>query len=208
MENKEYFEYTELELNKLKKKDKKLSRAIDEIGNIKRAVNSNVFETLIHSIIGQQITIQAQKTIWERLQSLVSEISPDKILNLEIEKLNQIGIPKKRISYILDIAQKVYDKEIDLDSLNQKSDQEIIDILTSFKGIGVWTAEMVLIFALNRKNVFSYGDVAIHRGLRILYSHKEIDKIRFEKYRRRYAPYGSIASLYLWEISKSKVEEK
>lgn len=146
MENKEYFEYTELELNKLKKKDKKLSRAIDEIENIKRAVNSNVFETLIHSIIGQQITIQAQKTIWERLQSLVSEISPDKILNLEIEKLNQIGIPKKRISYILDIAQKVYDKEI--------------------------------------------------------------DKIRFEKYRRRYAPYGSIASLYLWEISKSKVEEK
>lgn len=208
MENKEYFKYTELELEQLKKKDKKLARVIESIGNIKREVNSNVFETLIHSIIGQQITIQAQKTIWERLKYLVTEITPQEILNIEIEKLNQIGIPKKRVNYILDIAQKVYDKEVDLDTLNQKSDQEVIHLLSSFKGIGIWTAEMVLILALNRKNAFSYNDVAIHRGLRRLYGHKEVDKIRFEKYRKRYAPYASIASLYLWEISKNKVEVK
>ena len=80
-------------------------------------------------------------------------------------------------------------------------DDEAIRALSSLKGIGVWTAEMILLFCMQRPDVFSYDDLAIQRGLRMLYHHRKIDRKLFEKYRRRFSPYGSGASLYLWAIS-------
>ena len=81
------------------------------------------------------------------------------------------------------------------------SDQEAIEALSSLNGIGVWTAEMILLFCMQRSDVFSYGDLAILRGLRMVYHHRKIDKKLFEKYRRRFSPYCSVASLYLWAVS-------
>lgn len=80
-------------------------------------------------------------------------------------------------------------------------DEEVIRVLSSLKGIGVWTAEMILLFCMQRPDVLSYDDLAIQRGLRMLYHHRKIDRRLFEKYRRRYSPYGSVASLYLWAIA-------
>ena len=86
------------------------------------------------------------------------------------------------------------------------ADDEVIAALSSLKGVGVWTAEMILIFCMQRQDVVSFGDLAILRGMRMLYRHREIDKAKFEKYRKRYSPYGSVASLYLWEISGGALE--
>lgn len=81
------------------------------------------------------------------------------------------------------------------------TDEEVIEALSSLKGIGVWTAEMIMTFCMQRPDIVSYGDLAILRGMRMLYRHRQIDKVKFRRYRKRYSPYGTIASLYLWAIA-------
>ena len=85
-------------------------------------------------------------------------------------------------------------------------DAQAIAALTALRGVGVWTAEMLLLFCLQRPDVFSYGDFAIRRGLRMLYRHRELDRERFERYRRRFSPHGSVASLYIWAVACGEVE--
>ena len=87
------------------------------------------------------------------------------------------------------------------------TDEEAIAALASLKGIGVWTAEMILLFCLQRPNIFSYGDLAIQRGVRMVYRHKELPRERFERYRRRFSPYCSTASLYFWAVAGGAVPE-
>lgn len=94
-----------------------------------------------------------------------------------------------------------------LEGIWQKSDEEAIRELSSLKGIGVWTAEMILLFCMQRQDVLSCDDLAIQRGLRMVYHHRKIDRGLFEKYRRRFSPYGSVASLYLWEVSGGAIPE-
>lgn len=84
-------------------------------------------------------------------------------------------------------------------------DEAAIASLSSLRGIGTWTAEMILLFCLGRKNIFAYDDLAIQRGLRMVYHHRAITRPLFEKYRRRFSPYCSVASLYLWEVSKGTI---
>ena len=93
-----------------------------------------------------------------------------------------------------------------MDGIWQKSDADAIRELTALKGIGVWTAEMILLFCMQRPDVFSYDDLAIQRGLRMVYHHRRIDRKLFEKYRRRFSPYCSVASLYLWAVAGGAVE--
>ncbi|MCD8332887.1 MAG: DNA-3-methyladenine glycosylase 2 family protein, partial [Clostridiales bacterium] len=85
------------------------------------------------------------------------------------------------------------------------SDEEAIAELTALSGVGGWTAEMILLFCMQRPDVFSYDDLAIRRGLQMVYHHRSISRQLFEKYRRRFSPYGSVASLYLWEVAGGAV---
>lgn len=105
------------------------------------------------------------------------------------------------------IAQDILAKHIDLSHLSTMSDDQIKATLIGFRGIGEWTAEMLMIFSLNRLNVLSYGDLAIQRGLRMLYRHRTITPALFAKYRHRFHPYNSVASLYLWQISAGVMPE-
>lgn len=93
------------------------------------------------------------------------------------------------------------DGSLDLEALQTMSDQEVCNRLSQIKGVGVWTAEMLMIFSMQRKDIISSGDMAIIRGLRMLYHHRKIMPQLFAKYKRRYSPYASIASLYLWQVS-------
>ena len=85
-----------------------------------------------------------------------------------------------------------------MEAVEHMPDAEAIAALSALKGIGVWTAEMILLFCLQRPDILSFGDLAILRGMRMVYRHREISRERFEKYRRRLSPYGSVASLYFW----------
>ena len=197
----EFFSYGETEIEYLKTKDKKMAQCIEKYGIIKRNVNSDLFSAVIYQIIGQQISNKALSTIWNKTKSALKNITALSIKSATIDELRSFGISTRKIEYIKAFSDKVLSGEFDLSSVNNLSDEEVISTLSSLKGIGVWTAEMLLIFCLRRPDVFSFGDLAIKRGLCILYGHNHIDKNLFEKYRRRFSPYCSIASFYLWAVS-------
>lgn len=195
-----YFEYGETELAHLRKKDKKMGEAIDRIGFLKRDINPDLFSALVRSVVGQQISNKAAATVREKLNERCA-MDANILHSMAIEEIQACGMSMRKASYIKNIAQAAVEKEVDFNSLAQKSDQEIIKALTAIKGVGVWTAEMLLIFSLMRPNVVSYGDLAIRRGMMRLYNLKELPHDRFLRYTKRYSPYGSTASLYLWEIA-------
>ena len=194
-----YFEYGENEITYLRNKDKKLSEVIDQIGMIEREVDTDLFSAVVHHIIGQQISTKAQATIWQRMKETLGEVNAVTILSADISK--SLGMTFRKAEYITDFARKVHEGVFDLEKVDQMSDEAAIKELASLKGIGVWTAEMILLFCLQRPDIFSYDDLAIQRGLRMVYHHRKIDRKLFEKYRRRFSPYCSVASLYLWAVA-------
>jgi len=195
-----YFEFGEQEITYLSKKDKKLGEAIERIGIIKRSVNPDLFSALIESIISQQISAKAAVTVCNRLEALCG-MDRKRLHALTTSEIQACGMSMRKAEYIKNIAEAAVKKSIDFDVLPSKSNQEIIETLTSIKGVGVWTVEMLLIFSLMRPDVVSYGDLAIRRGMMRLYGLKDLPKERFLRYAKRYTPYGSVASLYLWHLS-------
>ena len=191
-----YFEYGENEITYLRNKDKKLSEVIDQIGMIEREVDTDLFSAVVH-----HISTKAQATIWQRMKETLGEVNAVTILSADISKLQSLGMTFRKAEYITDFARKVHEGVFDLETVAQMSDEAAIKELASLKGIGVWTAEMILLFCLQRPDIFSYDDLAIQRGLRMVYHHRKIDRKLFEKYRRRFSPYCSVASLYLWAVA-------
>ena len=202
-----YFEYGEKELSYLRQKDKRLCGVIDRIGPIERRVDTDLFSSVVHHIIGQQISTKAQATIWQRMQDALGKVNAETILAAGVPKLQSLGMTFRKAEYITDFAEKVHTGAFDLDAVEHMNDEDAIGTLSSLKGIGVWTAEMILLFCMQRLDIFSYDDLAIQRGLRMVYHHRSIDRQRFEKYRRRFHPYCSVASLYLWAVAGGAIPE-
>ena len=202
-----YFAYGEAELSRLRQKDKRLCEVIDRIGHIDRAVDPDLFSSVVHHIVGQQISTKAQATIWQRMRDTLGEVNAETILTAGAPKLQGLGMTFRKAEYIADFAEKVHTGAFDLDAVEHMSDEDAIQALSSLKGIGVWTAEMILLFCLQHPDIFSYDDLAIQRGLRMVYHHRNIDRKLFEKYRRRFSPYCSVASLYLWAVAGGAIPE-
>lgn len=202
-----YFAYGQTETDYLKAKDSRLAAVIDRLGHIDRTVDTDLFSSVVHHIIGQQISTKAQATIWQRMQDALGTVTADSIAAAGVPLLQSLGMTFRKAEYITDFAEKVHTGAFDLEGIWQKSDEEAIRELSSLKGIGVWTAEMILLFCMQRQDVLSCDDLAIQRGLRMVYHHRKIDRGLFEKYRRRFSPYGSVASLYLWAVSGGAIPE-
>ena len=200
------FVYGERETVYLKRKDKRLGEAIDSIGPIRSEITTDLFEALVNSIVCQRISSKAGETVLNRMISRLGEITPDSVLGCALDELQAFGITFKKAGYIRGLAEKVSDGSFDIASLPEKSDEEVRGELIRLDGIGVWTAEMLMLFSLGRPDILSFGDLAILRGMRMLYRHREIPRPLFEKYRRRYSHYGSVASLYLWAIAGGAIE--
>ena len=202
-----YFEYGEKETEYLKSKDKKLAEAIEKTGHIYRETDDDLFLSIVKQIVGQQISAPAFKTVWKRVEDKLGEVSAENICSIGYEELQSCGLSYRKVSYIKDFPLKVHSGEFDVKKLAEMTDEEVIKELSSLKGIGVWTAEMLLLFCMQRPDVVSFGDLAIIRGMRMLYRHREIDRKKFDRYRKRYSPYGSVASLYLWAISAGAIPQ-
>lgn len=195
------FPYGQKEIDYLCSRDKHLARAIELRGHIEREVRPDLFAALVRTIIGQQISTKAQATIWQRLEALLGVITPYAVAELSLEKLQAIGISFRKAGYIKGSAECVVDGRIHLEALRDLSDAEVCNVLCTLPGIGVWTAEMLMLFSLMRPNIISFKDLGIIRGMCRLYHHRRITADLFERYRRRYAPYASVASLYIWDIA-------
>lgn len=196
-----YFLYGEVETSCLKARDKRLGTVIEQIGHIERPVDTDLFSAVVHHIIGQQISTKAQQTIWRRMNDALGAVTPETVGATDTGALQALGITFRKAAYIKDFSTKIKRGEFDLAAVEQMPDAEAVAALSALKGVGIWTAEMILLFCLQRPDVFSYDDLAIRRALRMLYRHRQIDRGLFEKYRRRFSPYGSVASLYLWAVA-------
>ncbi len=203
-----FFRYGRQETDYLMRKDKRMAELIERVGIVRRPVIPDLFEALVHSIVGQQISTKAHATVWARLQQRLGTVDAQSVLSLSPEQLRSLGLSYRKAGYIRSIAEKVRSGALDFHSLSELSDAEVIRRLTALDGVGVWTAEMLLLHSLQRPDVLSFGDLGIHRGLRLLYHHREMPRARFERYRRRYSPYGSVASIYLWALAAGEVEPR
>lgn len=195
------FEYGDEEVAYLASRDPKLAEVMAAIGHIEREAHPDLFAALVNCIVGQQISTKAQTTIWNRMVEAFGEVTPEAMAACSDEELQRAGISFRKVSYIKGAADRVLSGEVDLDGLAALPDDEVCRTLSALPGIGVWTAEMLMTFSMQRPNILSWGDLAIHRGLRMLHHHRRITPELFAKYRRRYTPYGSVASLYLWEVA-------
>ena len=201
-----YFQYGDTEINYLKHKDKRLASAIDAIGHIERKLDANLFAAVVRHIVGQQISSKAQATVWARLEAKLTTVTPAAVHAASAQELQALGMSLRKAEYIKDFADKIVSGDFDLQAVEQMSDAEAITALSSLKGIGKWTAEMILLFCLQRPDILSYDDLAIQRGLRMLYHHRKITRELFNKYQKRYSPYGSTAAIYLWAIAGGAID--
>ena len=195
------FEYGQKEIDYLIRRDKKLGLAIEKIGIIEREITPDPFTALVSSVVSQQISKKAAETVWNRLITQMGTITPERISQAELSVIQGCGMSERKAGYIKGIADAAIAGTVDFDTLHTLTDGEIIKKVSALHGVGVWTVEMLLIFSFCRPDVVSYKDLAICRGMMNLYGIKEPSKEKFERYRKRYSPYGTVASLYLWALS-------
>ncbi len=196
-----YFEYGLEEIAYLNNVDSTLGAAMTKLGKVERVIIPDLFTALIYAIVGQLISVKAVHTIWKRMQDHLGEISPYNISLQSPEDIQACGMTMRKAVCIQQIAHTIAEGAFNLDELHSLSDTEVIKKLMTLHGVGKWTAEMMLINSMERRDVVSWGDVAIRRGMMKLYGLSEISEEQFEQYRLKYSPLGSIASIYLWTIS-------
>lgn len=195
------FKYGQTELEYLNQRDAVLASAIERIGMLEREVIPDLFAALIRNIISQQISSKAAATVWSRFQEHFGEITPQEIASASVNEIQQLGISTRKAGYIHNAGKTVADGALNLEALYGMPDDEVVKSLISLHGIGVWTAEMLLILSMQRPDVVSFGDLAIRRGMMNLYNLESLSKTQFIEFRKCYSPYGSVASIYLWHLS-------
>lgn len=202
-----YVEYGDDAVAYLSERDPRMADAIARIGHVWRVRDDDLFQAVVHSIVGQQISTRAQATVWARMRDGLGAVDAAHVAAASVEELQAFGMTYGKAGYIRDFALRVQDGSFDIAAVERMGDDEAIEALASLRGVGRWTAEMILTFCLNRPDVFAYDDLAIQRALRMLYHHRRITWKLLERYRRRFSPYCSVASLYLWEVAGGALPE-
>jgi DNA-3-methyladenine glycosylase II len=188
-------------------RDRMLGAAISRIGPIRREADGDLFASLTRHILGQQVSTAALATLWARLLARAGGATPAALLGLGAGGIQALGTSHRKAGYLHAFAERVHSGAFDLDALAAADDAQAIRMLAAERGLGVWTAEMVLLFGMGRPNIISYGDLAIRRGMRMLYGRRELPPEAFARYAKRYAPHASVASLYLWAIAAGSLPE-
>lgn len=189
-------------LQHLSKKDPILGEVIKKVPPFERTWGKNYFLDLCESIVSQQLSVKAADTIWKRFLALFSteNPTPEQVISIDKEKMRECGISYQKISYIKDLAERTAASGILFEQFEIMTDEEIITELIKVKGIGVWTAEMFLMFTMNRPDIFSYGDLGIRRAIQRLYNlKKEPTQKKADQIAKKWKPYRTLACRYLWK---------
>ena len=185
----------------LQKSDPVMKKIVKQVGPFTQTVSRDRFLTLVRSIISQQISGAAARTIQQRLADALApaKVEPSTLLQFSIDELRKLGVSRQKATYILDLANKTADGTVELKTIGRKSDEEVIQELTQINGIGVWTAQMFLMFSLARMDVFPVGDLGIQNAIKNSYAVKgDLQKERMLEVAEAWRPYRTIASWYLW----------
>ena len=184
------------------KRDPRLARIIEVVGDYEIQIRKNRFESLVNSIIMQQLSSSAAKSISKKLCSLyVAKFpKPEDVTHTPSYRLQRVGLSRMKAEYIGDLARKIVNGEINLSRISKLSDDEAVTELTSMKGIGTWTAHMFLIFTLGRTDIFPVGDLVLQKGIKRLYSLKTMpDENRMTEIAEKWRPFRTVATWYIWK---------
>jgi DNA-3-methyladenine glycosylase II len=191
----------------LKKSDPVLGELIKRIGPYTIEFLEPDFGTLVRAIVYQQLSGKVASVIFDRLAGAVGDASltPEAVLRLSPRLMRTLGLSKQKIAYIRDLAARTVSGEVDFAAFEKLPDEAVYERLTGLKGIGVWTAQMFLIFALRRPNVLPSADLGIRVAVRRAYGLAELPKpAEIEKLAERWRPYCTVASWYLWRSLEAK----
>lgn len=197
--------FSDKEKKLLKGRDPILGAFMDRAGDISRTGTADPFAGLVRAIMGQQVSSAAHASIWGKFLKIFPNPLASQIASADDAILKSCGLSRNKATYIRDAAKRFATGEFD--DIDKASDEDIIERLTSLKGVGQWTAEMTLIFVFGRPDALSFADLAIRRGMRMLYGLEKLTLEEFERRKNIYSPLGSLASLYLWELASGKYPE-
>jgi DNA-3-methyladenine glycosylase II len=205
-------EAVEAGLKHLRLADPVMRRLVEQVGPFSLRLDRNRFQALVRSIIAQQISGSAARSISLRLRRMLAPrpVAAKHLARLSPEQCRSAGLSPQKTAYLRDLSQKVLAGEVRFRTMARLADEEIISELTQIKGIGVWTAQMFLMFSLGRLDVFPHQDLGIRMALRNLYQLKDLpDKETSHKIAQPWRPYATIASWYCWRsIDLAKLQKK
>ena len=183
----------------LMKKDRVMKRLIPQFKDAALQTRGNAFVTLARSIVGQQISVKAAQTVWDRFALLAPQMTPNRVLKLKVDDMRAAGLSARKVEYLVDLAVHFDTHQLRVNQWTALPDEDIISELTAVRGIGRWTAEMFLIFHLTRPNVLPLDDVGLINGIsRNYFSGEAVSRSDAREVAAAWAPYCSVATWYIW----------
>ena len=187
---------------KFLKKDPKFAKIIMQVGDYNVKITKNRYQSLVESIISQQLSGYTANSIIKKFRKLYKSKfpKPEDVIKTSDPKLRTTGLSKMKIVYIKELSKKIESKELNMRKISTQSDEQVIEVLTGVKGIGRWTAEMFLIFSLGRLDILPVGDLGLKKGIQSMYSLKKLpEKEQIERLAESWKPYRTVATWYLWK---------
>lgn len=183
----------------LARKDRVMKRLIPQFGDACLRSRGDAFTTLARSIVGQQISVKAAQTVWDRFAVLPKAMTPSDVLRLKVDDMRAAGLSARKIEYLVDLALHFDSGAINVSEWEQMDDEAIIAELVDIRGIGRWTAEMFLIFHLMRPNVLPLDDIGLINGIsKNYFSGESVSRSDAREVAAAWAPYCSVATWYIW----------
>jgi DNA-3-methyladenine glycosylase II len=192
-------DYWEEACKHLSRKDRVMKRLIPKFGDACLESRGDAFTTLARSIVGQQISVKAAQTVWDKFAVLPRKLTPANVLKLKVDDMRAAGLSARKIEYLVDLAIHFDSGAVHVDAWKDMSDELIIEELVAIRGIGRWTAEMFLIFHLMRPNVLPVDDLGLLNGISVNYfSGDPVSRSDARDVAVAWAPYCSVATWYIW----------
>src|SRR4051812_35242405 len=192
-------EYWDEACRYLTRRDRVLKRIIPQFGTSSLQSRGDAFTTLARSIVGQQISVKAAQSVWDRFEALPRKMTPRNVLKLKVEDMRAAGLSARKVEYLVDLAIHFDSGAVHIDAWKDMTDEMIIDELVAIRGIGRWTAEMFLIFHLMRPNVLPLDDIGLINGVSQNYfSGETVSRSDAREVGAAWDPYCSVATWYIW----------
>jgi DNA-3-methyladenine glycosylase II len=187
----------------LSKRDRVMRKLIPQLGEGRLQSRGDAFTTLARSIVGQQISVKAAQSVWERFAALTSspstQLAPTEVLALQTSTVRAAGLSARKVEYLVDLAAHFESGAVHVAQWQQMDDEAIIEELVAIRGIGRWTAEMFLIFHLMRPNVMPLDDIGLLKGISVNYfSGEPVSRAEAREVGDAWAPFRSVATWYIW----------
>jgi DNA-3-methyladenine glycosylase II len=183
----------------LMRRDRVMKRLIPQFPEARLESRGDAFVTLARSIVGQQISVKAAQTVWDRFAQLSRRLTPGQVLKFKVDDMREAGLSARKVEYLVDLALHFESGSVQVKNWTKMDDEDIIAELVGIRGIGRWTAEMFLIFHLMRPNVLPLDDVGLINGIsRNYFSGEAVSRSEAREVAAAWSPYCSVATWYIW----------